>query len=112
MMNSQVKATQASHISEDFDSLLKKLSTKSEQLSEVSKTEQIPIREVGIANVFKQKDDVIYITDPNPEWQFWSPLRVGGEKGPLSIAISLQKDQTIALLLRKYNAVGNTVHSH
>lgn len=39
-------------------------------------------------------------------------MRVGGEKGPLSIAISLQKDQTIALLLRKYNAVGNTVHSH
>ena len=34
-------------------------------------------------------------------------MRVGGEKGPLSIAISLQKDQTIALLLRKYNAVGN-----
>jgi len=24
--------------------------------------------------VIKQKDDVVYISDPNPDWRFWSPL--------------------------------------
>jgi F0F1-type ATP synthase alpha subunit len=59
--------------------------------------------------VIKQKDDVVYISDPSPDWAFWSPLRVGGDNGSLSIAISLQNEQAIALLLRKYNALGKEV---
>lgn len=49
----------------------------------------------------------MYISDPDISWKFWSPLKIG-ENG-LSIAIALQKDQAIALLLKKQNAVGNRV---
>jgi hypothetical protein len=41
-------------------------------------------------SVIKQKDDVVYISDPSSNWRFWSPLRIGGDSGSLSIAISLQ----------------------
>ena len=51
--------------------------------------------------VIKQKDDVVYIADPSPSWKFWSPIKIGDA---LSLTISLQKDQAIALLLNKYNA--------
>jgi len=53
----------------------------------------------------------VYISDPSESWSFWSPLRVGGDSGSLSIAISLQSEQAIALLLRKYNALGKGVLS-
>ena len=45
----------------------------------------------------------MYIADPNPEWRYWSPLKVGDVP---SLTISIQKDQAIALLLKKYNAQG------
>ena len=59
--------------------------------------------------MIKQKDDVVYIADSSADWRFFHPLTIGGESGSLSIAIALQKDQTIALLLRKYNALGKSV---
>ena len=57
--------------------------------------------------VIKQKEDVVYIADPSPEWGYWSPIKIGGDQGALSITISLQKDQAIGLLLKKYNAQGS-----
>ena len=62
---------------------------------------------MGNAHVTKQKDDVVYISDPSPDWKFWSPLRIGGDQGALSITISLQSNLAIALLLRKFNALGS-----
>lgn len=53
--------------------------------------------------VIKQKEDVVYISDPNPEWRYWGPLKVGDVP---SITISIQNNQAIALLLKKYNALG------
>jgi hypothetical protein len=98
-LKQQVKAvpTQASHISEDFDTLLKKLSVNatSENVQESTKA---PI-------VIKQKDDVVYISDPKADWRYWGALKVG-DKGTPAITISLQKDQAIALLLKKSNAQG------
>lgn len=78
--------TQAGQINEDFDALLKKLQTpvkaEGKTESQISST----------ASVIKQKDDVVYISDPSPDWKYWSPLKIGGENGSLSITISLQKD--------------------
>lgn len=59
--------------------------------------------------MIKQKDDVVYISDPREEWGYMSPLRIGGAKGPLSLTISLQKDQAIALLLQKHNVITSDV---
>jgi len=57
------------------------------------------------ACVIKQKEDVVYISEPRPEWRYWSPLQIGGDKGSLSITISIRHSQAIALLLRKFNAL-------
>lgn len=64
--------SQSSHIAEDFDSLFKKL-------NEAKTSELTP-------SVIKQKDDVVYIADPSPNWKFWSPIKVGNA---LSLTISL-----------------------
>ena len=64
--------TQSSHIAEDFDSLFKKL-------NERNTSELVP-------SVIKQKDDVVYIADPSPNWKFWSPIKIGNA---LSLTISL-----------------------
>ena len=82
--------TQSSNIAEDFDSLFKKLNERNTSESSPS--------------VIKQKDDVVYIADPSPSWKFWSPIKIGNA---LSLTISLQKDQAIALLLNKYNATSS-----
>lgn len=96
--------TQAGMINEDFDALLKKLQTTPIGTTAGDKVTS----SVADAAVIKQKDDVVYIADPSPDWRYWSPLKIGGDNGSLSITISLQKDQAIALLLRKYNALGST----
>lgn len=94
LLKSQIKAvpTQSGQISEDFDALLKKLSSSKK------------VEETNRPVVIKQKDDVVYIADPSSDWRYWSPIRIGGEQGALSLTISLQKDQAIGLLLKKYNA--------
>ncbi len=76
---------------------MKKLSTNatSENVQESTKA---PV-------VIKQKDDVVYISDPKADWRYWGALKVG-DKGTPAITISLQKDQAIALLLKKSNAQG------
>ena len=51
--------------------------------------------------MIKQKEDVVYIADPSPEWRYWSPIKIGEA---LSLTIALQKDQAIALMLNKYQA--------
>jgi hypothetical protein len=60
------------------------------------------VQESSSANpvVIKQKDDVVYISDPKADWKYWGALKVG-QQGTPAITISLQKDQAIALLLKK-----------
>ena len=38
--------------------------------------------------VIKQKDDVVYISDPKSDWKFWGALKVGPHGTP-AITISL-----------------------
>ena len=102
LMKQSAKAasTQSGNITEDFDSLLKKLAMEEDASANAS---------LNAPSVIKQKDDVVYIADPSPEWRFWSPIKIGDS---LSLTISLQKDQAIALLLNKYNAqAGDTFKS-
>jgi hypothetical protein len=67
---------------------MRKLQEKSSTTTEETTNQKEP-HYTGNASVTKQKDDVVYISDPNPEWKFWSALRIGGDSGPLAIAISL-----------------------
>jgi hypothetical protein len=85
---------QASQISEDFDSLMRKLTNNIENVQESSSANP-PV-------VIKQKDDVVYISDPRADWKYWGTLKIG-QQGTPAITISLQKDQAIALLLKKQN---------
>lgn len=50
------------------------------------------MKETNRPVVIKQKDDVVYIADPASDWRYWSPVKIGGEQGALSLTISLQKD--------------------
>lgn len=58
----------------------------------------------------KQKDDVVYIHGVRPDWRFFKPLNIG-QNNALSITLALQKDQAIALLLKKQNLVGSLVNT-
>ena len=82
-LKQQVKAvpTQAGHISEDFDTLLKKLSTNASSENVQESTNKAPV-------VIKQKDDVVYISDPKADWRYWGALKVG-DKGTPALTISL-----------------------
>jgi hypothetical protein len=60
--------------------LLKKLSNNTENVQETSKQAK-PV-------VIKQKDDVVYISDPKEDWRFWGALKVG-EKATPALTISL-----------------------
>ena len=79
--------TQAGQISEDFDSLLRKLNTNTSTIGDSSNKSSSEGN--NTTRVIKQKDDVVYITEPSLEWKFWSPVRVGGENGALAIVIAL-----------------------
>jgi len=70
-------ATKSSYIAEDIDSLLKKVSGGSNTHTS---------RSIG-PSVIKQKDDVVYISDPSPEWRYWSHIKIGDA---LALTISLQ----------------------
>ena len=73
---------QASQISEDFDSLMRKLNNSSENVQENAS---------GNPVVIKQKDDVVYISDPKADWKYWGTLNIGQKATP-AITISLQKE--------------------
>jgi hypothetical protein len=54
----------------------------------------------GAASIYQQKEDVIYIRNPDPRWKYLSLLNIGKHRQALTIA--LQKDKAIALLLNKH----------